>query len=1020
MARYGYTLYGLRKYGEADENKAYYVSNLFASYTTYGYIQLTWGVISADPLDLPITHWKLIRTVGGVPDHPNQGILLDGDVIGSFRTEYLDRGLDTSGIDSQVYYSLWAYNGQEWIESGAVGKVVVPDLGTTDLMLDLLPAAWSNQVGGVGEVTGDYNKGSDLGVFVSALAFMSDKLSAETNLVSRVSDYKRVPTELLPTLISDMGFSLEPTLGDLHHRSLYRVGHLVNMYKGSRRGIVNYISGLTHWASTVLPGRNLLNDCEDSSFETSTGWWVTSLGTLSSESYADPDTAPTPALEDADNPARRAGYGSLVAGTSGACTLRPYGSALYYGVAVDPSLSYGWKGYFKSAAATTVTLKIDWFDFKGTYISTSSSSGASVGTTWELSSFIADAPANAVYAQPTITFSSATTAVEMDMLELYVVDDSDPAQALTFEDAHRTRVVLISDRTNIIPNPAFDNGVGGWRGYNATVTQGFTSPVYGAGYAQVVSDGGTGDGTAGAGMTSEWMSAWPDSPYTFSAYLRGSGTAVLRMEFSHPHTAAEQIATSDGWYTGEPMVVEETVTLTEGNWVRGFVTAVSPEYVSDTGSPSVKVSVYKPGTVSEGTSFDVDCVLLEQTPTMRDFFQGNGAPEPANAGQAPTIYANDCKWDVKVHYNFVQQPNFSSGWTGVSQVDNGTDSVTGTYGSKIAKSSATTASTTVPIPTSVTGGGRDIVGSVWLYSKTEGTFTATLNGDSQAFKIGPDQVNHWVRVHAASVASPGTTNYSFAVAAGQAGTFYLNAPQVELGRVPASFVDFTSSETVSGTFAGGTTYRAGRSAEQFGSRSHYWTRYTQRFLRLAHNLPDFVALGSDWVLVSGESTPAPSDSDSSLLRSASFESGINGWAGVSAAVSRVSAKGGLYDSVALHGTAFGAVTNSGSGAFGIESDLVEVRPFAGHYLAVALQNASAAAMTFTLKVEWLDDNGDPLVISGVTQSDTATATLPVSSDPTKWAYVMLTSQSKTAAYARISVSAASGTKFFIDHALFRE
>lgn len=1016
MARYGFTLYGLRKYGEVDENKVYYVSGLSGLYTDYGSVRLSWGPIASDPADLPVTHWKLIRSIGGVPDHPNDGLQLDGDVIESFRVSYSDNTIATSGIDSQVCYSIWAYNGQEWIESGKVCFVVVKNLGTQQLMLDLLPAAWSNQVGGVGDITGETEASSDLGIFLGALAFMKDKLSAETNLVANIYNHLKAPIELLPQAITNMGFAPEPTLGDMHHRSLYRVGHVVNQYKGTKKGIVNYVAGLTHWASTVNAGRNLLNNFDDSSFEQTIGWWTKSHGTLTAESYADPEDAPTFTLEDADSPARRAGYGKIVSGTAGSCVIRPLGGALQYGTPVEPDITYGWKGYFLTTSGTeTVTLKIDWYDFKGLYVSSSTGTGTSIGTSWTLVTASGTAPANALYAQPVITINDVTTAVHMDMLEFYVVDSADPAQSLTFEDARKTRVRLIADRTNLIPNPAFDNGVGGWIGYNGTVAQNFaTAGVFGASCAELTATG------SDAAMVSEWIPATSTAPYTFSAYLRGAtgDTATLRMEFSHPLSAADQIkvTTSGGhvYYEGGQHIVEETVDLVTGSWVRGSVTTVSPEYVPDAGNPLVKLSVIADGS-SSGDALLVDCVLLEQTPTMRDFFQGNGAPAPANAGQSQTIYANDCKWEVKTHYNFVQEPNFDSSWTGATQVNSGTDSVTSLYGTKNGKVTAGTASTVVPVPLTVTGGGRDLVGSVYVYSKTAGTFTISLGAASADFTIGTGQINHWVRLHVKTVAVAGTTNYTLSVVSTE--PFWLNGPQVEVGQVPSSFVDFTSAETVTGT-VDGTTYRAARETNQFGARSFYWTRYIQRYLRLADNLPTQVALGADWVIVSGEDTPTPSDSDSSLIKSSSFESGINGWTTINSTLKRVVAQGSLFGSTALHGGAWGLVTKSSTGAYGIETDPVEVRPYAGHYIAAAVKPTDGGShANFTVRVDWLDDYGDPLLVDGSAHYSEATVNVDYHDE---WAYLMVTSPSKTAAYGKISIKADAGNSFAVDHVLFRE
>jgi len=422
----------------------------------------------------------------------------------------------------------------------------------------------------------------------------------------------------------------------------------------------------------------------------------------------------------------------------------------------------------------------------------------------------------------------------------------------------------------------------------------------------------------------------------------------------------------------------------------------------------------------------LDSALLEQSFTMRDYFQGNGAPEKANPGMQDTIYANDCKWETRTHYNFVAQPNFSSGWTNLTQVSSGTDSVTSVYGIHNGKvSGAVTVTNTVTLPSEIVANSQDIVASVYLYSKVQGTYAIRLtdtlsagNDVTATFRVGASQVNKWIRLHVKSTTISTATQYKIWITSSQAGNWYLNGPQLELGAVPSSFVDFLGSQTISKTL-GSSSYTAAREPILFGSQSNLFTRYAQRFIRLNANLPTQLRYGADFSIVTGLGMGKPVDSDSSIALSSSFESSTYGWSGVNATLYRDVAWGYAAQDTALYGGAYCTVTQTSAGEYGIQSDFIPITQIMDYYLAFAVKPLNSSAYgNYTIRVDWYDSNKNAVSIDNGATNYYTSATSNVQYN-NNWAYISLISRSGTSAYAKIKITTTSGSQFNVDHVIFR-
>lgn len=288
MARYSYAKYGVSVYGELEANKVSYDSGLEVFQPYYSTVELTWNntinISTPVPVGEDLTHWKIVKTIGGAPDYPDNSYVVTGGAVQAFdiATGAATIGaIRTTDIESffpagsEITYSFWVFNGKDWFFSGSADAIVVTDNNDTTLkLLNYLPGVWSNSTDGYGDVVGVPDENTDIWKYLTNFAFYYDKLRQETAAIDKVSDYRFYPNSLLPAAIRALGFRYEPTLGNNYHRALYKSGNIINSLKGSELGLKIYTSALTHLKNTVVRGNNIMHDYNDSSFEESIGNWA--------------------------------------------------------------------------------------------------------------------------------------------------------------------------------------------------------------------------------------------------------------------------------------------------------------------------------------------------------------------------------------------------------------------------------------------------------------------------------------------------------------------------------------------------------------------------------------------------------------------------------------------------------------------------------------------------------------------------------------------------------------------------
>ena len=1002
MGKYGFFQYGTTiKYGAVDANRIYYSSGISAWSYDYKSISLTWSTIIPDPSDTPYipTHWRLVRSFVGLPDSPYSGTVLDSDSISNYRLTYIDT--DDALLDNaEATYTIWVYNGLEWINTGGVTVNTVAETSTQTTFKRWLPAAWLNEQYGIGDAIGEPEL-SDLTTTIDAYAFEYDKLKVYASLIEDSIDPSRTPAILLENKVTELGFLYEPSLGDIYHRSLYKVGHIVNALKGTALGITAYTTALTHWPSKIAIGQNLMLDYNDSSFEESIGRWSVSGGTLARQVYA---TATAdlgvsvvfakPKLYDLAYPPRAVACG-LVTSTSGAVvTLTlPNTDVITKGIPVEEGVRYIVKGWIRHiATAGTVVATISWYDLTGTLISTTSAGTALTTTTsWQEFKSASDAiqngklaPAGARYAKITIVIdpTSAGNKYLIDLLEFKMSTSNDIAPegllpALEYQDARLVNLNLDADLENIIPNPGFENGTGWWRPLNAELIQDFNPPtsslIYGTSVAKLKA---TTTGTIA--LVSDWLPTAESTPHTFTAYVSGTvgRTAVARIEFSSPATDYEQskinIDETDGsfYYDPDTYYIDSEEFILTANAQRLNVSLVSSAFTSDYGSPLVKVSVYFPNAVAEDV-FYVDAAMLSPFPSIQAYFQGNGGPAPVDPNAAQVYYPSDCRWETRNQLNFVSNPQFNdtTGWTAGSGTTLTASTDFALYGSKSAKVSKTGGgeiSTVVVLPSGTSVGGRNIIISAYVKNKA-GTYSIGTTGQTvNTFVVSEANKDQWTRLDVTRIDTINETEFTLTISlntgSATAAVFYVDGVQAEYGRYPTPYIDTTNINTTTDVNPADVTkniYYA-NSDLAHSSTSYYSHRYNAKLTRLSVTLPSILPVGTSWKIGSKpEETGITETTLNSLLKSPSFERGLEGWVSSSSILTKTITRGTLFDDNQTHGSAYCKVSSTISGSFGIKTSLIDVSAGIGYYVTSAIrpENEDAYGL-YTMRINWYDENND--------------------------------------------------------------
>jgi hypothetical protein len=1000
MAKYAFGIYGdpSFKYGQSDADRLFYSSQLTAWAYDYGVISLRWKAVTANPASIALgetlTHWRLTKTFTGTPDGAYSGEVIESGSTGAYLTSYIDTASDLSQANREVTYTLWIFSTLSgWINCGTSKVNTIIQNRTQRYFKNWLPAAWLNQVAGVGDATGEYGE-NELTEVLDAYGLEYDKIKAQAELLYNSFDAYKIPSNLLKNKITDLGFIYEPALGDTYHRSLYKTGNFVNSAKGTSAGVTTYTTALTHWDSGITYGNNLFLDYNDSSFEESVGRWAATNGTIAVCTYANTLstlgvglTPPTPTLFNRDYPLRQISLGVVTATSTSDITLRcpsATASAVLYGIPVKANSRYMFKGFIRAITTTfTAVAKIQWFDTNGTSISTSVAGPTLSATTGYWSEFksassgVEDglvAPSNAVYAKPTLIITPAAGGNKyvVDMLQFRELPVSEitvsgKLPALTYEDPRLVKLNIKTDLENLIPNPGFDVNTTGWEPFNAELIQVTPAPANSAIFGDTVAKL-TALSNGRVALISDWIPVTPGAPHTFAIYASGSTkVAKARIEFSSPQTEEEQtnvLSDADGrYFKSEPYYADsEALTLT-GIATRVYVGAVSAVSTPDYGNPLCKVSIYVDNAVA-GDVFYFDGAILTESTEVVDYFQGNGAPVPNDPNVNQYYKSSDCFWERRNQVNLVSISSLDNAnkWTAASGTTLSISTSEFKYGTSslsISASGGGSASTVVKLPMGAALGGEDLVISTYIKGPV-GMYSISTNGQTSGnFRITVPNV--WTRIETQRVAVAAETQFTITVSLSDAGSgtkvFFLDGIQAEYGRLSTPYIDPANAQTsvFTNPSDAAETVSVANNLMVSSGKSYYANRYLQKRARLTSTLNSFMPSGSTWSVQPFSSLIGFPDVEDNLVPSGSFENSTYGWSGVSATLVRTTARGSIFDETLVQGAAYAKVRASSSGTFGAITDFISVIPGKGYYSSVAIRPENEDAYgTYVLTLKWYD------------------------------------------------------------------
>jgi hypothetical protein len=1042
MAKYAFGIYGNPsfKYGQSDADRLYYSSKLTAWAFNYGAISLRWKAVTADPAAVALgellTHWRLTKTFSGTPDGAYTGEVIDFGSTSSFPTTYIDTSSDLSLENREVTYTLWLFstlNG--WINCGTSNVNTIVETTTQRYFKNWLPAAWLNESSGTGDAVGEYED-NEISAVLDSYGFEYDKIKAQAELLYNSFDAYKIPSKLLKNKITDLGFIYEPALGDTYHRSMYKTGNFVNAAKGTTAGISTYTTSLTHWDSNITYGNNLFLDYNDSSFEESVGRWSATNGTLAVCTYANTLstlgtslTPPVPYLFDADYPLRQVSLGVVTASSTSDITLRCPGasaSSLLYGIPVTAGTYYIFKGYIRAITGSyTAVAKIQWFDGSGTSISTSIAGPTLSATTGYWAEFNSPsttveggvvAPANAVYAKPTIVITPTATSDKfvVDMFQFRALPSVDIASsgklpAYTYEDARLVKVNISPDLQNLIPNPGFDLGVGGWEPYNAELIQETSAPtaavIFGSSVAKLtaLSDGRV-------GLVSDWIAVTPGAPHSFAIYASGSAKpAKVRIEYSAPQTEEEQtsvLSDTDGrYFRPNPYYADSEAVTLSSTAAKLSVSAVAAVSTPDYGNPLCKVAIYIDNAVA-GNVFYIDAAILTESTEPKDYFQGNGAPVPSDPNVV-RYYGNDeCGWERRDQLNMVSVSSLDNAnkWTaasGTTLAVNTSIFLYGTSSMSLSASGGGSATTTVKLPMGAALGGEDISVSSYIRG-VAGLYSISTNGqESKNFRV--TATNTWIRINTQRIAVAGETQFDITISLSDAGSgtkvFYVDGVQAEYGRIPTPYINPATANTtvIQNPSDAAETISMANNLMVSSGKSFYANRYVQKYARLRSTLPKVMPIGSTWSINTPKTIIGFPDVADNLAPSGSFEKSTYGWSGISATLTRTIARGSIFDETLVQGAAYCKVKATSTGTFGTTTDFISVTPGKGYYGSVAVRPENEDAYgEYVMTLKWYD------LAFNFLREKTDTITL---NRGDRWAYLDIVAPgSKTVSLSSISVA----------------
>jgi hypothetical protein len=605
----------------------------------YDKVQVTWS----QPKDSSIQRFRLLRNQLGVSDNAEDGVIIldlsSTDVQSQpavqNKTDPIPSSVANGTIQTYgqyVYYSIWSLTTDGWIMLGNTRALLAkkhspnttlatfsgtsPNVvssttplqlpkGTHQKLLGLLPRIYTsiNQ-----NPLDEIDERSDLAQFLYGVSYTLDELITYTDLLRPLSSLTNLSPELLNVKSYELGLSPDTRATTKFQRQLVRQANYIYNRKGTKLALNTWLESATGYDVTVNDSSNKMLTLQDSTFKQGIGNWKTyGNASLTYTTYT-PTVALDSSLSDYKYVVDTQYCGKVVVSSSGASITNGNDLPITNGIPVSSS-SYKFSAYIKSASAgNSVTLKVHWYDYKGTLISTSSGTSTSVPTSWTLiSSGTVTRPssstslsANAVYAAVEIVFSNAGT-YYVDMVNFY-----EASYTGAYEEAGGVRATWSPSKINYLKDPSFEYSTlsTNWSTTGtASIVQGTAPSGVDSGVYQLSLDASSSASTISGTIVA-------GKYYTFSVYAKSAASGANNLTLS---------VTVDLPGKGTTTIPSDAQPLTT-DWKRHQVSVYLP-----TGSSSTTIQCKVAVT---SASFIDDC-QLEQGTNASDYFDGSYATSAA-------------------------------------------------------------------------------------------------------------------------------------------------------------------------------------------------------------------------------------------------------------------------------------------------------------------------------------------------------------------------------------------------------
>lgn len=360
------------------------------------------------------------------------------------------------------------------------------------------------------------------------------------------------------------------------------------------------------------------------------------------------------------------------------------------GIPVTTGLPYTFSVYSVGSTSRSVTLSIHWYDRFGTSISTTNGTATPNGNTGVFTvrpTVTGTAPATAYYAVPIISIASVANAASGEHHHFDAAQFEQSAAVTEFDEARNLHITLKASRINELINPNFAGSLAPWNILNATyVTDAETpdpdDPTYQVNSYFIQTNlvelnttlrheikVGDAINVSGINVTVDGqhtVSVVTENTITFSLTTGNvplttvSGTVAKSgsvIKLTAPSTTPVNVESTTGasvlipiyypgssytfsiytksysgsqtgictiyWYDSNNVLINESIGVSTNittDWTRVYVTGISPE-----NAVNAKVEfLWIPTT--PGAQLAIDNALLENTPFLLPYFDGNQGP----------------------------------------------------------------------------------------------------------------------------------------------------------------------------------------------------------------------------------------------------------------------------------------------------------------------------------------------------------------------------------------------------------